>query len=159
MALVLTSSNFAHEGQIPSRHTCEGQDVSPQLGWSGVPDSARSLVLIVDDPDAPDPKAPKMTWVHWVLHNIPPTATALAEAIAPSALPQGARQGLNDWKRIGYGGPCPPIGQHRYYFKLYAIDRCLPDMVNATKADVEKGMEGHVLAQATLMGTYQKKGP
>lgn len=158
MAITLTSTAFRHEGQIPSKYTCEGQNVSPELAWSGIPERARALVLVVDDPDAPDPKAPKTTWVHWVLYNMPATTTGLAEGIAASSLPQGTRQGINDWKRTGYGGPCPPIGQHRYYFKLYAVDRPLPDMVNATKADIEKAMEGHIVDQAVLMGTYQKTG-
>jgi hypothetical protein len=157
-AMTLTSTGFRHEEPIPSKFTCEGQNVSPELSWSGLPESARALVLICDDPDAPDPKAPKMTWVHWVLYNIPVSCTSLPEAVAASALPQGTRQGINDWKRTGYGGPCPPIGQHRYYFKLYAVDRPLPDMVNATKADIEKAMEGHILGQTVLMGTYQKAG-
>ena len=157
MAMTMTSTAFDHEGQIPSKYTCEGQNISPPLSWHGVPDSARSLVLIVDDPDAPDPKAPRMTWVHWVLYNVPTSATALAEAVPSGGLPPGTRQGLNDWKRAGYGGPCPPIGRHRYFFKLYAIDRSLPDMAHATKADVEKAIAGHILGEAVLIGTYEKK--
>src|SRR6202008_4244049 len=117
----------------------------------------KSLALIVDDPDAPDPKAPKMTWVHWVLYNIPTSSTGLPEAIAPAALPVGTREGTNDWKRTGYGGPFPPIGRHRYYHKLYALDAVLPDLKQPTKAQLEQAMKGHVLAQATLMGTYQKE--
>jgi Raf kinase inhibitor-like YbhB/YbcL family protein len=157
MALSLTSSSFKHQGEIPTKFTCEGQDISPQLSWSGVPDGAKSLVLIEDDPDAPDPKAPKMTWVHWVLYDISPSATGLPEAVKSADLPKGTREGLNDWKRTGYGGPCPPIGRHRYFHKLYALDTVLGDLGTPTKADVEKAMQGHILAQTELMGTYQKK--
>jgi Raf kinase inhibitor-like YbhB/YbcL family protein len=157
MSLVLTSAAFAALGAIPTLHTCEGRDVSPPLAWTGVPAGAKSLVLIVDDPDAPDPKAPRTTWVHWVLYNLPPSSTGLAEGITASALPAGTREGQNDWKRTGYGGPCPPIGRHRYFHKLYALDVLLPDLGPATKADVEAAMKGHVLAQAELVGTYQKQ--
>jgi Raf kinase inhibitor-like YbhB/YbcL family protein len=153
----LSSPAFAPGEEIPAPFTCEGRDVSPALDWSGVPEAARSLVLIVDDPDAPDPKAPKMTWVHWVLYNLPPGSRGLAEGVTPDALPPGTRQGLNDWKRTGYGGPCPPIGRHRYFHKLYALDAELPDLGAATKAQVEAAMEAHVLARAELMGTYQKQ--
>lgn len=157
MAFTLTSSVFTANGAIPSRYTCEGQDVSMPLAWSGVPAGTKSLVLIVDDPDAPDPKAPKMTWVHWVLYNIPPGTSSLAEGIPSSALPAGTREGLNDWKRHGYGGPCPPIGRHRYFHKLYALDTVLPAMENPTKTDLEQAMKGHILGKAELVGTYQKK--
>jgi hypothetical protein len=154
--LTITSTAFEHEGKIPRHYTCEGDDVSPPLAWSGVPDDARSLVLIVDDPDAPDPANPRTTWVHWVLYDIPVTAEGLPEGVAPSALPPGTREGLNDWKRTGYGGPCPPIGRHRYFHKLYALDTELGDLGRATKAGVENAMKGHVVAEAVLMGTYQK---
>ncbi len=157
MAFSLTSSAFQSGGEIPSVHTCEGKDVSPPLSWNDVPAGARSLALIVDDPDAPDPKAPKTTWVHWVLYDIPPEAKGLGEATAARDLPPGTREGKNDWNRLGYGGPCPPIGRHRYFFKLYALDTMLPDLGKPTKAALEKAMEGHVLAKAELMGTYQKK--
>ena len=156
MALALTSPAFSHEGAIPKLYTCQGKDISPALAWSGLPKGTKSLALIVDDPDAPDPKAPKMTWVHWVLYNIPPTATGLKEAIAPNALPAGTLEGKNDWKRTGYGGPCPPIGRHRYFHKLYALDAVLPDLKSPTKAELEKAMEGRVLGKAVLMGTYKK---
>ncbi len=156
MALALTSPAFSHEGAIPKLYTCQGKDISPALAWSGLPKGTRSLALIVDDPDAPDPKAPKMTWVHWVLYNIPPEATLLKEAVPPNALPAGTLQGKNDWKRTGYGGPCPPIGRHRYFHKLYALNAMLPDLKSPTKAELEKAMEGHVLGKAELMGTYQK---
>ena len=155
MNFALTSPAFMHNSSIPALYTCDGKDISPALNWSGVPQNAKSLVLIVDDPDAPDPAAPKMTWVHWVLYNIPPTATGLAEAISDSALPPGTLQGLNDWKRTGYGGPCPPIGRHRYYHKLYALDTVLPDLKRPTKTRVEQAMQGHILEQAVLLGTYQ----
>ena len=156
MALTLKSSAFDNGGEIPSRYTCEGEDVSPSLVWTGVPETARSLVLIVDDPDAPDPKAPKMTWVHWVLYNIPPDVTGLPEGVVPAKLSPGMMEGLNDWKRIGYGGPCPPIGRHRYFHKLYALDTVLEVMNTPTKANVEVAMKGHVIAQTELMGTYKK---
>ena len=120
MTLSLTSPAFAEGGEIPTRYTCEGQDVSPPLAWSEPPSGAKSLALIVDDPDAPDPKAPKMTWAHWVLYNLPPTAGQLPEAVERRALPTGTREGVNDWNRTGYGGPCPPIGRHRYFHKLFA---------------------------------------
>jgi Raf kinase inhibitor-like YbhB/YbcL family protein len=156
MELMIRSTAFDHGGAIPRRYTCEGDDVSPPLAWSELPDGAKSLVLIVDDPDAPDPAKPRMTWVHWVLYDIPATAAGLDEDVAPAALPAGTREGVNDWKRTGYGGPCPPIGRHRYFHKLYALDTELGDLGNATKAEVERAMKGHVLAEGVLMGTYQK---
>jgi Raf kinase inhibitor-like YbhB/YbcL family protein len=155
MALQLTSAAFAPGGEIPIRHTCQGEDRSPPLAWSGVPTNAKSLVLIVDDPDAPDPAAPKMVYVHWVLYNLPPSISGLPEAVA--RLPAGTDQGLNDWHRTGYGGPCPPIGRHRYFHKLYALDTVLPDLGTPTKAALEAAMKGHVIAQAELVGTYQKR--
>ena len=150
----LSSPVFDHEAEIPSVYSCDGDDLSPPLSWSGVAPGARSLALIVDDPDAPDPAAPKMTWVHWVLYNLPVDSTGLPEAVASSALPKGTLEGKNDWKRTGYGGPCPPIGRHRYFFKLYALDVTLLDLGHPTKADLELAMQGHVLAEAVLMGTY-----
>ena len=156
MALTLKSSAFPHNGAIPRRYTCQGGDVSVPLAWSGAPPATKSFVLIVDDPDAPDPKAPRMTWVHWVLYNLPPTATALQEGIRTGELPKGTLEGLNDWKRTGYGGPCPPIGRHRYFHKLYALGTLLPAMESATKTDLEQAMKGHVLEKAELIGTYQK---
>ena len=155
MPLQITSSAFAHFGEIPRVHTCDGSDTSPPLEWSGVPDGAKSLVLIVDDPDAPDPAAPKMTYVHWVLYDIPVTATGLPGAPGNAVpLPAGTREGTNDWHRTGYGGPCPPIGRHRYFFKLYALDDTLGDLGTPAKADVETAMQGHVIEDAVLMGTY-----
>jgi Raf kinase inhibitor-like YbhB/YbcL family protein len=155
MSLTLKSSAFTHQGHIPTEYTCEGDDLSPPLSWSGTPQTTESFVLIVDDPDAPDPNAPKMTWVHWVLYNIPAGTTELPEGA--TRLPGGTREGLNDWKRPGYGGPCPPIGRHRYFHKLYALDTVLPDLGRATKADVERAMQGHVLTHTELIGTYHKK--
>lgn len=157
MSLTLTSTAFEHGGAIPSRHTCEGNDVSPPLAWSGVPSGARSLVLIVDDPDAPDPAAPRMTWVHWLLYNLPPHSGNLAEGIASHDLPAETHEGINDWKHTGYGGPCPPIGRHRYFHKLYALDATLPDLGKPDKATLQKAMQGHILAEAELLGTYQKR--
>ena len=155
MSLSLTSTAFAHHGAIPTKYTCDGADVSPPLAWSSLPPGTKSLALIVDDPDAPDPAAPRMTWVHWVLYNLPPDASALPEAV--STLPAGTLQGANDWGRTGYGGPCPPIGRHRYLHKLYALDAVLPDLGRPTKAALEKAMQGHIIAQAELVGTYQKR--
>jgi Raf kinase inhibitor-like YbhB/YbcL family protein len=152
----ITSTAFASHGSIPAKHTCEGPDVSPALAWVGAPAGTKSFALIVDDPDAPDPAAPKMTWVHWVLYDLPASATGLPEAVAAKELQKGTLEGTNDWKRTGYGGPCPPIGRHRYFFKLYALDAVLPDLGKPTKAKLEGAMKGHVLAEALLMGTYQK---
>jgi Raf kinase inhibitor-like YbhB/YbcL family protein len=157
MSMTITSSSFPNEGMIPERHTCQGHDTSPEIFWEEVPDGAKSLVLIVDDPDAPDPAAPKRTWVHWVLYNIPATASGLPEGIATADLPPGTLEGLNDWERTGYGGPCPPIGRHRYFHKLYALDTTLPDLRHPTKATLEEAMQGHVIASAELIGLYQKQ--
>jgi Raf kinase inhibitor-like YbhB/YbcL family protein len=157
MGLSITSSAFAENAAIPALHTCEGKDVSPPLAWSGAPPNTGSYALIVDDPDAPDPAAPRMTWVHWVLYNVPAAAAGLPEAVRPAALPAGTREGVNDWGRTGYGGPCPPIGRHRYFHKLYALDAALPELGRADKAAVETAMQGHVLAKAVLIGTYQKR--
>ena len=157
MNLKLTSTTFTHDGEIPTRHTCEGEDVSPPLGWQGAPAETKSFVLIVDDPDAPDPEKPKMTWVHWVLFNIPPGARGLPGEISPdAALENGARHGTNDFGRLGYGGPCPPGGTHRYFFKLYALDTRLDLASGITKAQLVDAMEGHVLAEAQLMGKYKR---
>jgi len=157
MSLTITSTAFAAGGEIPTRYTCEGDDISPPLAWRGAPAATKSFALVVDDPDAPDPAAPKMTWVHWVLYDITANVAGLPEGVALSALPQGTHEGLNDWRRTGYGGPCPPIGRHRYYHKLYALDTVLPDLHRPTKAALERAMQGHIVAQATLVGTYQKE--
>jgi Raf kinase inhibitor-like YbhB/YbcL family protein len=158
MPFSVSSASFTHNGEIPAKHTCEGADVSPPLSWAEVPPGTKSFALIVDDPDAPDPQAPKMTWVHWVLYNLPASVNGLEEGISGKSLPPGTREGLNDWKRTGYGGPCPPIGRHRYFHKLYALDVELPDLHRPTKVQLEKAIEGHILAKAELIGTYQKKG-
>jgi Raf kinase inhibitor-like YbhB/YbcL family protein len=157
MAFTLTSTAFAHMGEIPVEHTCEGADTSPPLAWSDVPAGTKSLALIVDDPDAPDPKAPKRTWVHWVLWDIAPTATELPAAVTAAKLPAGTREGKNDWQRTGWGGPCPPIGRHRYFHKLYALDATLGPLATPTKAGLEQAMAQHVLGKAELIGTYQKR--
>lgn len=154
MALKISSSVFEDGGEIPARFTCQGTDVSPPLAFSGVPAEAQSLVLIVDDPDAPDPAAPKMTYVHWVIYDLPPDTSGFPEGM--KALPAGAKGGINDFKRTRYGGPCPPIGRHRYFFKLYALDTKLDGLDNPTKDDVLAAMQGHVIAEAQIIGTYQK---
>jgi Raf kinase inhibitor-like YbhB/YbcL family protein len=156
MSLAITSSAFRPQGTIPARYTCDGDDVSPALEWSGVPAGAQSLVLIVDDPDAPDPAAPKRTWVHWVLYEIPPSAAGVAEGAARASLPAGTREGRNDWDRAGYGGPCPPRGRHRYYFRLYALDVRLDGLREPTRGEVDEAMATHVLEAAELMGTYAR---
>jgi Raf kinase inhibitor-like YbhB/YbcL family protein len=158
MPLKLASPSFDNESAIPVRHTCEGDDVSPALEWTGAPRDAKSFVLIVDDPDAPDPAAPKVVWTHWVLYDMPETAGGLDEDVSPDDLPDGTREGLNDWDRTGWGGPCPPIGRHRYFHRLYALNAMLGDLGRPTKKDVEQAMEGHVLEMAQLMGTYEKRG-
>ncbi|MGD0992501.1 MAG: YbhB/YbcL family Raf kinase inhibitor-like protein [Gemmatimonadales bacterium] len=157
VALILTTGAFAAGGPIPSQYTCDGADVSPALAWSGAPPGTAAFALIADDPDAP-----AGTWVHWVLFNLPGGVTALPEGVpkteAPAALGH-ALQGRNDFKRIGYGGPCPPPGKaHRYFFKLYALGAALPLKAGATKQDVERAMRGHVLAETSLMGTYARHG-
>ena len=156
MALTLTSKSFLHNNEIPPNYTCDGKDISPELSWTKVPDGTRSLVLVVDDPDAPDPAEPKMTWVHWILYNIPPDTNGLSEGVQTNEFPPGTLQGINDWQRTGYGGPCPPIGNHRYFHKLYALDTLLPDLRHPTKVILEKAMEGHIIAHAELIGLYQR---
>ena len=156
MSLTITSDAFTDGDSIPMKYTCDGDDISPALHFSGIPENTRSLVLVVDDPDAPDPRAPRMRWVHWVLYNLPADTTGLAEAISPNALPAGTLQGINDWHRTGYGGPCPPVGRHRYFHKLYALDTVLNDLHQPTRSQVEAAMSGHVIASTELVGTYQK---
>ena len=159
-SLKISSTAFATDGAIPPAHTCDGGDRSPPLAFSGVPSAAKSLALVVDDPDAPAPdaKTPQKPWVHWVLYNLPVDSTGLAEAIAPTDLPFQAQQGSNDWHRTGYRGPCPPDGRHRYVHKLYALDAVLTGLASPTKAELEAAMKGHVLAEAQLVGTYQRAG-
>jgi Raf kinase inhibitor-like YbhB/YbcL family protein len=149
------SPDFSDGQLIPSLFTCESQNISPELKWKDIPEQTKSLVLIVDDPDAPDPKAPKMTWVHWVLYNLPITCTGLKQAVRQD-LPTGALEGLNDWNKTGYGGPCPPIGEHRYFFKLYAIDIVLPDLNKPTKQIILNHINGKILAEKEFIGRYQK---
>ena len=156
MSFTLTSAAFDYGGVIPSKYTCEGKDLSPPLHWEGVPEHSQSLVLIMDDPDVPDPKAPKRTWVHWVLYNIPPNTTGFSENIAPGSLPSGTEEGLNDWKRTGYGGPCPPIGRHRYFHTLYALDTVLTKLQNPTKARLLATIKDHIIAKVELVVTYEK---
>lgn len=158
MALVLISDAFQDGGSMPRRLTCEGEDLSPPLRWSGLPEGTQSLVLIVDDPDAPDPKAPRMVWDHWVLFNLPPQCKGLEEGVAQRGLlPPGTREGLNSWGRTGYGGPCPPIGRHRYFHRLYALDTCLPEELGIpTKDRLLLAMEEHILAHTELVGTFEK---
>lgn len=155
MALEIRSAAFANGEKIPREYTCEGPDRSPPLEWSGAPDGTRSLALIVDDPDAPDPAKPQRVYVHWVVYNIAPDSREFAANASSDGLPAGAVVGNNDWGKAQWGGPCPPIGRHRYFFKLYALDTTL-SIGSPTKKDLEAAMEGHILAKAELMGTYQK---
>jgi Raf kinase inhibitor-like YbhB/YbcL family protein len=155
----LTSPRFQEGETIPIAFTCEGEDKAPPLHWEEVPSGTRSLALIVEDPDAPDPLHPQLTWCHWILYNLPPGTRDLPEGAVPELLPRGAREGLNDWHRSGYGGPCPPIGRHRYLHRLYALDIVLPDLSIPTRARLLAAMQGHVLAEARLTGTYEKHHP
>lgn len=159
MNFQITSTAFAEGQPIPQKYTCQGSDVSPPLMWTNAPANTKSFALIADDPDAPDPRAPKMTWVHWVLYDLPATTAELVEDVAKTPiLPNGAKQGITDFKRVGYGGPCPPPGgAHRYFFKLYALDTTLNLKAGVTKPDLLRAMEGHILAQGQLIGTYQRK--
>jgi Raf kinase inhibitor-like YbhB/YbcL family protein len=155
MDLILTSADFPPGGPIPAIRTCDGANTSPALSWSGVPPDTRSLVLIVDDPDAPDPAAPKKLWVHWIRYNIPADVRALAEGAGNSPPLGEARDAITDAKSQGYHGPCPPIGRHRYYFHLFALDAMLPDLGDqAKRREVDAAIEKHVLATAVVMGTY-----
>jgi Raf kinase inhibitor-like YbhB/YbcL family protein len=156
MTLQITSPAFSQGGSIPSKYTCEGQDISPPLAWSGAPPNAKSFTLIVDDPDAPDPAKPQRVYVHWVVYNIPTNVSALPENASKSGLPKGAAQGKNDWGKPVFGGPCPPIGRHRYFHKLYALDTELSGLSSPSKIELERAMKGHILDSAELMGTYQK---
>lgn len=156
MNMTIQSPAFDHLKDIPARHTCQGMDTSPPLSWSGLPPGTRSLALIVDDPDAPDPAAPEMIFVHWVLYNIPPDVDGLEEGAAPAGLPLDTEQGMNDWHDKTWGGPCPPVGRHRYFFKLYALNTTLPHLRHPTKGTLEEAMHGHILAQAELIGLYRK---
>lgn len=156
MSLKIISTAFQAGGSIPPKYTCEDRDLSPPLAWSGAPPGTRSFALIVDDPDAPDPAKPQRVYVHWVVYNLPAATLALAEDASKKGLPKGAVQGKNDWGKSEYGGPCPPIGRHRYFFKLYALDAELTGLSSPTKGDLERAMKGHVLDSGELVGTYQK---
>lgn len=153
----ILSSAFQEGTEIPQKYTCEGENVSPPLSWKGIPPNAKSLVLIVDDPDAPDPNAPKMVWVHWVLYNIDPGTSGLQENLTPQTLPSPIACGTTSYETEKYKGPCPPIGRHRYYHKLFALDVVLPKLDNPTADMLKDVMKDHIIAQAELMGTYQKK--
>ncbi|MFL5348624.1 MAG: YbhB/YbcL family Raf kinase inhibitor-like protein [Hyalangium sp.] len=157
--LQITSPRFQDGEPIPIAFTAEGEDKAPPLQWGEVPHGTRSLALVVEDPDAPDPRHPQRTWCHWLLYNIPPGTRNLPEGASRDTLPQGVREGLNDWHRAGYGGPCPPIGRHRYIYRLYALDTVLPDLGSPTRAQLLAAIQGHVLAEAQLIGTYEKTHP
>jgi len=157
MSLTISSPSFPNNGMIPLRHTCDGLDISPALFWTGVPANTASLALIVDDPDAPDPVAPKVRWVHWLLYNLPADTSGLPEGVAPRDLPVATLQGRNDWRRTGYGGPCPPVGIHRYFHQLFALNVLLPDLRYPTRAVLEKAMQGHIIELAELVGRYQRE--
>jgi len=152
MQFTISSTAFQHDGAIPALYTCDGKNLSPPLSWSGVPTNAKSLVLIIDDPDAT-----RTTWVHWVLYNIPPSTHSLPEGVAASSLPYGTLQGKNDWQKIGYGGPCPPMDNHHYFHKLIALDTVLPDLKSPTKAALEAAMQGHIISRTELIGRYQRQ--
>jgi Raf kinase inhibitor-like YbhB/YbcL family protein len=156
MAFSIQSSAFSDGAEIPKQYTGLGVDKSPPLTWSDPPAGTRSLALVVDDPDAPDPAAPKRVFTHWVLYNVPADAGGLEEGLDPSTLPEGTRAGINDFEQVGWNGPKPPIGRHRYFFKLYALDQELPELERPTKRDLERAMQGHVLAETELVGTYAK---
>jgi Raf kinase inhibitor-like YbhB/YbcL family protein len=157
MKFTLRSESFVDGTEMPVENTADGADRSPPLSWSGAPAGTKSLALIVDDPDAPDPENPRTTWVHWVVVDLPPSAEGIGAGASASTLPKPAREGRNDWKRLGWGGPNPPIGRHRYFHKLYALDTMLPALEHPTKQELERAMKGHVLAEARLVGTYQKR--
>jgi len=148
-AITVTSTAFGEGGMIPKKYTCDDKDVSPQLAWTNIPAGAKSIALICDDPDAP-----VGTWVHWVVFNIPASVTGLPEGV--KALPGGALQGVNDFRKLDYGGPCPPGGTHRYFFKVYALDTMLTLKERASKTELLKAMEGHILGQGQLMGRYRR---
>ena len=153
MAIRVASSAFDNEGMIPAKYTCDGEDVSPPLSWEGIPEGTKSIALVSDDPDAP-----MGTWVHWVMYNIPAAGRELPENVpSDEVLENGARQGITDFRKIGYGGPCPPSGTHRYYFKLYALDTELELKPGAAKAELLGAMKGHILAEGQMMGKYKRK--
>lgn len=153
MTIELTSPAFGQGEAIPTKYTCDGEDISPPLQWQNLPDGTESLAFIMDDPDAP-----RGTWVHWVLYDIPAAASELPENVAPAnTVPGGGSQGTSSFRRVGYDGPCPPGGSHRYFFKLYALDSRLDLAAGATKEQLLAAMEGHILAQGELMGAYARQ--
>jgi len=153
MAIIISSTAFTDGGMIPRDYTCDGKDISPPLAWTGVPEGTKSLAIICDDPDAP-----MGTWVHWVLFNIPATVNGLSQSIPPDkVLENGARHGINDFRKFGYGGPCPPSGTHRYYFKIYALDTELVQEPGLTKAKLLRAMDGHIMVEGQLMGRYKRQ--
>ena len=154
MSIQVTSAAFNEGGSIPAKYTCDGINVSPPLKWASIPDTTKSIALIVDDPDAP-----RGDWVHWVVYDLPASLRELPEKVPPDEkiLGNGGRQGATDFGKIGYGGPCPPSGTHRYFFKVYALDKLLGLAPGATKAQLLKAMEGHVLAEGQLMGKYKRR--
>lgn len=156
MSLTLSSSAFGNGDAMPARFTGDGEDASPPLDWHGAPAGTKAFALIVDDPDAPDPAAPRRTWVHWVVADMPPTTTSLPAGASLRQMPPGSREGKNDSDEVGYSGPYPPKGRHRYFFRLYALDSMVRLPEGHTKADLLQAMEGHVLATAELMATYQR---
>jgi Raf kinase inhibitor-like YbhB/YbcL family protein len=155
--MIIYSTAFLNYSQIPTRYTCEGRNISPALGWTNLPRGAKSLALIVEDPDAPDPDAPSMTWAHWILYNLSPLSNGIPEGVAPEELPAGTLLGLNDWRYAGYGGPCPPMGRHRYVHRLLALDIVLPDLDVPDRLKLERAADGHILARAELVGMYQRR--
>ncbi len=158
-AFSVTSTSYQDGSEVPQKFTCQGGDASPQLAWTGVPTGTKSLAIIVDDPDAPDPAKPERTYVHWVVYDIPPTTQSIPEGKpeGKERPPTGARAGKNDWGKPTWGGPCPPVGRHRYFHKVYALDAMLGDLKEPTKAQLEAAMKGHILAESQLVATYQKK--
>lgn len=153
MDIKITSSAFENEGMIPAKYTCDGADVSPPLQWENIPEGAKSIALICDDPDAP-----MGTFVHWVVFNLPTDARQLDENVpSEKTLPNGAKQGTSDFGRIGYGGPCPPSGTHRHFFKMYALDAQVDLEPGASKSELLKAMEGHIVAQGQLIGKYERQ--
>ena len=155
-SLRISSPAFENGAAIPRKYTADGENISPPLQWLNAPPQTRSFVLIIDDPDAPDPRAPQRTWVHWILYDIPAGTHELPPDAAKHGLPPGTREGSNDWKSGSYGGPAPPVGRHRYFHKLYALDKVLPDLEHPTKARLLNAMKGHVLAESQIIGTYQR---
>lgn len=157
VSFTLASPAFEREGEIPRRHTCEGRNVSPPLTWSDVPEGTRSFALIVEDPDPPPPMAPRMTWVHWLLYNLPGEARSLPENFTRDLLPPQTGEGWNGWRMIGYGGPCPPLVEHRYVYTLYALRTVLPLFGTPTRAKLKQAMRGHILGRAELVGSYWRR--